>query len=117
MKKRLLLPGILVAGLMFIGFSGNQVYGQTPQTKSVKTTTKYTCPMHAEIVQDTTGSCSKCGMTLVEKKDTPKGNVIQAKDSTIKKKDLHKMLQDSSTAKAKPLNRDLIFVNNDKKRI
>lgn len=117
MKKRLLLPGILVAGLMFVSFSGNQVYGQTPKTKSVKITTKYTCPMHPEIVQDTTGSCSKCGMTLVEKKDMPKGNLPQAKDSTMKKKDLNKMLQDSSTAKTKPLNHDLIFVNNDKKRM
>jgi hypothetical protein len=30
--------------------------------------TKYTCPMHPEVVQDKAGSCPKCGMKLVEKK-------------------------------------------------
>ena len=28
---------------------------------------KYTCPMHPEVVQDSPGSCSKCGMKLVHK--------------------------------------------------
>lgn len=27
--------------------------------------TRYTCPMHREIVQDAPGSCPKCGMALV----------------------------------------------------
>ena len=27
--------------------------------------TRYTCPMHPEIVQDGLGSCPKCGMTLM----------------------------------------------------
>ena len=29
---------------------------------------QYTCPMHAEVVQDGPGNCSKCGMKLVAKK-------------------------------------------------
>lgn len=32
------------------------------------TATKYTCPMHPEVVQDNPGDCPKCGMKLVEKK-------------------------------------------------
>ena len=28
---------------------------------------KYTCPMHPEVVQASTGSCFKCGMKLVHK--------------------------------------------------
>lgn len=27
--------------------------------------TRYTCPMHPEIVRDAPGSCPKCGMTLM----------------------------------------------------
>jgi transcription initiation factor IIE alpha subunit len=30
--------------------------------------TKYTCPMHSEVVKNKPGKCPKCGMTLVEKK-------------------------------------------------
>jgi hypothetical protein len=46
--------------------------GTNPPADSKKI--KYTCPMHAEVVQDKPGKCEKCGMTLVEKKDEkPKG--------------------------------------------
>jgi hypothetical protein len=35
---------------------------------------KYTCPMHADVVQDKPGKCDKCGMALVPKKEEkPKG--------------------------------------------
>jgi Cu+-exporting ATPase len=37
-----------------------QVSAQTPHT----TNTRYTCPMHPEIVQDHPDSCPKCGMAL-----------------------------------------------------
>jgi len=30
--------------------------------------TKYTCPMHPEVVQDKQANCPKCGMKLVEKR-------------------------------------------------
>ena len=34
-------------------------------TAPVASGTRYTCPMHPEIVRDAPGSCPKCGMTLV----------------------------------------------------
>ena len=32
--------------------------------------TKYTCPMHPEVISDTPGKCPKCGMTLVKVKSS-----------------------------------------------
>jgi hypothetical protein len=45
--------------------------------------TKYTCPMHPEVISDKPGKCPKCGMTLVKVKPS----------STIKKS--HKMQKDT----------------------
>jgi hypothetical protein len=49
---------------------------QTPQEKkpTEKKTEKttYVCPMHADVVSDKPGKCSKCGMNLVEKKKEAK---------------------------------------------
>jgi len=40
--------------------------GSTPPgTAPIASGTRYTCPMHPEIVRDAPGSCPKCGMTLV----------------------------------------------------
>ena len=39
--------------------------GRAPGTAAHKLgNTRYTCPMHSEIVRDAPGSCPKCGMTL-----------------------------------------------------
>lgn len=32
----------------------------------------YTCPMHPEVQQDNSGTCPKCGMSLVLRKKTEK---------------------------------------------
>ena len=40
--------------------------GSAPtKTAGVGGSTRYTCPMHPEIVRDAPGSCPKCGMTLI----------------------------------------------------
>jgi hypothetical protein len=47
--------------------------------------TKYTCPMHPEVISDKPGKCPKCGMTLVKVKSSPnikKSHKIQ-KDTTM----------------------------------
>jgi hypothetical protein len=50
-------------GLLVTGF-----YGVTPSHAQHTHTaqTKYTCPMHPEVVADKPGNCSKCGMQLVK---------------------------------------------------
>lgn len=37
----------------------------SPDAAAAASGTRYTCPMHPEIVRDAPGSCPKCGMTLI----------------------------------------------------
>jgi Cu(I)/Ag(I) efflux system membrane fusion protein len=55
-----LITWVAVAGLS--GCSKSETPGN-----NAATATKYTCPMHPEVVQDQPGNCPKCGMKLVEK--------------------------------------------------
>jgi hypothetical protein len=85
MKSKLLFPLILIAGLLFQSFSANLVYGQSPEKKTAAVPSiKYTCPKHAEVIQDNPGNCPKCGMKLVEKKDEPKSNSSNLKHNQNK---------------------------------
>ena len=98
MKRKFLLPALLVAGLMLVNFSFNQVNGQTKQEKTeAQQTVKYTCPEHPDVVQDKPGKCPKCGMTLVEKTDMKKGDAKQTCDSTKVK--TGKMMNDTTSMK------------------
>jgi len=100
MKNKFLFTTILIAGLLIVNFSVNQVYGQTPQNKVVKQdTVKYTCSMHPEVTKANPGKCPKCGMTLVAKKVNHKGNMHQANDSTMMKHGHKKMMHDSTSMK------------------
>ncbi len=38
--------------------------GDRPKPKAMPAGTKYTCPMHPEVISDTPGDCPKCGMAL-----------------------------------------------------
>jgi hypothetical protein len=105
MKKKILFSIVLVAGLMFTSFSVSPVYNQAPQDKPSKAfAVKYTCPMHAEILENAPGVCPKCGMELVEKKVEFKEGKPVIKDS-IQMKDKHmkhdhmKMKSDSTKMK------------------
>jgi len=100
MKSKFLFSAILVAGFMLANLSVNQVYGQTPQTKTVKqSTVKYTCTHHPEVIKDEPGKCPKCGMDLVEKKGKSTGVSHHMKDSTMMKQDHTKMMKDTLSPK------------------
>jgi hypothetical protein len=114
MKNKFLFPVILFAGIMVINLSVNQVYGQTTQDKQVKQQTgMYICPTHSEVVQDKAGNCPKCGVKLVEKKDTSKCEMHQKKDSTCTKHDHEKMMNDSTTMKKCHMKQDSTSINHD----
>jgi len=62
------------------------------QDKHEKHKTKYSCPMHPEIVSDKPGKCPKCGMPLVAK-------AMNGKDLV---KDGGQMVHDHSSMMASP---------------
>lgn len=42
----------------------NDYLGDRPKPKAMPKGTKYTCPMHPEVISDEPGDCPKCGMAL-----------------------------------------------------
>ena len=66
MKNKILFFGMLIAAMMILSAGTICTYGQSAKMKmQMKDSTKYTCKMHPEVIQDHPGKCPKCGMTLV----------------------------------------------------
>lgn len=65
------IAGLILAGCEHMGGhdSGGQHMSESSSMSSggETQTTQYTCPMHPEVVQDSPGTCPKCGMKLVPK--------------------------------------------------
>lgn len=66
MKKVLLGIAIIMAAAIATQSFAHEGHGK--KVKKHATTTKYTCTMHPEVVQDKPGKCPKCGMKLVPMK-------------------------------------------------
>jgi hypothetical protein len=64
MKKAILILVFAVSIAVVFNACGGNSTKKTEQEANVE----YTCPMHAEVVQDSAGKCPKCGMDLIEKK-------------------------------------------------
>ena len=62
MKKTIIAIAFLLAASV-TGFAQDKK--KNIQNTHRHTTTKYTCPMHPEVVRSKPGKCPKCGMTLV----------------------------------------------------
>jgi len=61
---RIILPAILFGTLLIAACSNPK---QAPVQAQSKTALQYTCPMHPQVLEDHTGNCPICGMTLVKK--------------------------------------------------
>jgi Cu(I)/Ag(I) efflux system membrane fusion protein len=59
-----ILTGVLLGTILFSACTYNK---KAPPVVQEKSTVKYTCPMHPQILEDHPGSCPICGMTLVKK--------------------------------------------------
>jgi len=71
--KKLILIVFFGMGMAVLASGSNPLSGKSTcpadqeQKKDAAVKTVYTCPMHAEIVQDKAGKCPKCGMDLTAK--------------------------------------------------
>jgi len=63
MKKTITL--FLSIAIIVIGLSAQTIKDTTAKKHSAPVATKYTCPMHKEVIMDKPGVCPKCGMDLV----------------------------------------------------
>lgn len=67
----------IVIGIVLIGCSGQNKNGAQDEHEHGQmgqSETKYTCPMHPQIVQDSPGTCPICGMDLVPVNKSTNGN-------------------------------------------
>jgi hypothetical protein len=77
--------------------SSSLIFAQGSKSKKADTLTMhkvYTCTMHPDVISYKPGKCPKCGMTLVEKKDS-----MRTMDSAVHKMPMHK--RDSAMSKKK----------------
>lgn len=84
MKTKFVYSLILFSGLVFaspmisnVSAQKEKMTDQKTKTTATKTkasakhaTKKYTCTMHPDVVMNKPGKCPKCGMNLVEKKES-----------------------------------------------
>jgi hypothetical protein len=100
MKSKILFPVIFFAGLLFVSLSVYPFNGRNLDNKTViHLGVKYTCPAHPDVVQDTPGTCPKCGMSLVEKKEMSSVEMPSAKDSVTMNQNDNKVKEDTTTVK------------------
>lgn len=76
MKKiSLLICAAILMAVVAIAFA-EATPAASPTASISPAPQKYTCPMHAEVVQDKPAKCPQCGMNLVpkeeQKAETPK---------------------------------------------
>ncbi len=62
---------VIILAIAALGLSGiTACNSTTTKTEAVAKKSKYTCTMHPDLAFDKPGTCTKCGMELVERDTT-----------------------------------------------
>src|SRR4051812_37359649 len=89
MKKPVVILISAIALAVTTGAKAQEELGRSPAvTEHEQNKVQYTCPMHSDVVLDRPGTCPKCGMTLVLKKES-KRSTLNAKRSTSNSRHAH----------------------------
>ena len=86
MKKVIVLLVVLLGAFATFTFAQHTT-NKSSQNIAGTAKTKYTCPMHPEIISTKPGKCPKCGMTLVKQKIKNKQKKVMKQGTYIKPKD------------------------------
>lgn len=110
MKNRIIISGMMIAGLLMASSMFNNLVAQTAKEKTeMVKAKKYYCPHHPDKVSDKPGKCAVCGMDLVEMTDSKPMKMDHdkmTKPSDSKKKDMDKMKKDDKEMKMKEMKMD-----------
>lgn len=68
MKKYIFILVFTLFSVFMFNFCGRSSSKDKKSETREVAAVQYTCPMHPEVVSDTTGTCPKCGMPLEIKK-------------------------------------------------
>ena len=90
----------LIVTLIVFFAMGMDVLAQTTATAPKKEVQKtiYTCPMHPKEASDKKGKCSKCGMDLVQSKESVHATTPKATQTTTVAKSKYVCTMDGSTS-------------------
>lgn len=97
MKNKIFISALIATSLFIIDISSNTAAAQMQRNRPLQQdTSKYTCPMHPEIIKNQAGECPKCGMDLIKESEFKEK---QKKDSLKMSPGHRKMMNDTTSVK------------------
>jgi rubrerythrin len=88
---------IMLAVFFAIGTTASAQKTATNSQKEVQKT-MYTCPMHPNVMSDKKGECPKCGMDLVESKESVHKTTAKGSQTSTATKNKYVCTMDGSTS-------------------
>src|SRR4051794_18689108 len=100
-----LLIGCVLAATFFLALYA-RAQDAVHSHHAAKSETRYTCPMHPDVVTDAPGKCPKCGMTLVPVKEKNRSTSDVERPTLNSEEHQHTMPMQSSVSIADPMSRE-----------